>query len=186
MSNIEIFNTITSGVAIVTAIIASIYTYKSYYLSKQALEIGHREFLNKQSNFHLYLIEGFRWNTMSEPKRKILFFHCTLSNKSEISSSFTASLEIEYLRKDDSVARVTVMHDPTLLKDLPQKEISVFDKEIRMVEKSIQSRWVLFEQPQQIFNGYRIEKYGVQFIDVKGRLQQVDSYLVKEFYNETS
>lgn len=178
-------NILWTILATIAAIASAIYAYRSNVISKKALELATREYNDRQSNFSLYLINGYRWTTKDGSKKKFLLFHITVTNKSDNKNSFKADLEIEYIRTDQSVARAIVPHDARLISSIPQKELTAFSNDIRIEEKAIESKWLVFEQPKDVFKEYRIEKYTIRFTDSTGKTEITESVLLKELNNES-
>jgi hypothetical protein len=178
-------NNLWTILATIGAIASAIYAYRSNVISTKALDLATREYNDRQSNFTLYLIHGYRWTTKDGSKRKFLLFHITLKNKSENKNSFKADLEIEYIRIDKSVARVKIPHDMGLISLIPQKELTVFNNDIRIEERAIESKWLVFEQPKDVFKEYRLEKYTIRFTDPTGKFETTESVLLKELNNES-
>lgn len=111
-------------------------------------------------------------------------FHCTITNKSENKNSFKCTLEIEYLREDNSVARAIVEHNPKLTQLISQDNFTAFPYDIRLEEKGIDSRWFLFEQPNNVFSKIRIEKYTIRLTDAGGNFVVADTFIMKDLSNE--
>lgn len=169
--------------AALAAVLSAISAFRSSRFAKRALAITGQTYKDRQANFTLYLIDGFRWTFKGDDKRKFLLFHITISNKSDSKSSFKAELEIEYIREDYSVARVIMTHDENLQKLISNKSLSVFPNDIRIEEKGMQSKWLIFDQPTTVFKEHRIEKYSIKIIDTQGNSQTVDSIILKELNN---
>lgn len=170
--------------ATAAAIASAFYAYRSNSLSRKALHLGLRQYNDKQSNFSIYLINSFRWSEKNDPKRRVLMFHCTITNKSENKNSFKCTLEIEYLREDNSVARAIVEHNPKLTQLISQDNFTAFPYDIRLEEKGIDSRWFLFEQPNNVFSKIRIEKYTIRLTDAGGNFVVADTFIMKDLSNE--
>jgi hypothetical protein len=179
-SLLENFWTILASIA---AIFSAIYAYRSNRLSKSALQIANQSYQDKQANFNLYLIDGFRW-TEESTKRKFLFFHCTIKNKSENKSTYKATLEIEYIRNDNSVSRLILDHEPYLKEFIPQQTLTIFPVNIRIEEKGMESKWLIFEQPDLVLKEYRIEKYSIKVSDTSGNSESTNCFILKEMRNE--
>ncbi len=176
--------TIWAVIAAISAMIAAFSAFKSRGYAKRALNLAQRNYDDRQSDFSLYLIDAYRWTTKTTPKHKYLLFHITLMNKSDSKSSFKAELEIEYLRDDDSVARAIIPHQEKYQQETPQKLISAFPNDIRIEENGMQSKWMIFEQPQNAFGGYRIEKYSIKVTDTQGNSQAISCSIIKELADE--
>ena len=180
----ETFQTegIATKIAAFAAIISVIFAARSYVIAKKALLLAKRAYEDKQSNFSLYLIDSYRWTSKKDNTRKFLLFHITITNKSEIKSSYKAELEIEYIRSDSSVARAIILHDDKLQSLIPRK-LSVFALDIRINEKGMESKWLIFEEPASVFNEFRIEKYSIKITDIVGNSKTVESTILKELKN---
>jgi hypothetical protein len=176
--------TIWTIVAAIAAVVSAFSAFKSRGFAKRSYELAIQNHSDKQSNFSLYLIDGYRWTSREESKRKFLLFHITINNKSDSKSSFKGDIEIEYIRHDQSVARVITPHNENLKENLPQKDLSVFSNDIRVEEKGMQSKWLIFEQPTTVFNEYKIEKYSIKIIDTAGNFQTTDCYMLKDLIDE--
>lgn len=176
--------TIWTIIAAIAAIVSAYSAFKSRGFAKQSYELALKNYGDKQANFGLYLIDGYRWTNKDGNKRKFLLFYITINNKSDSKSSFSADLEIEYIRNDQSVARISTPHNESLKENLPQKNLSIFPNDIRVEEKGIQSKWMIFEQPTNVFNEHKIEKYSINIFDPIGNSQSIDCYMLKEFIDE--
>jgi hypothetical protein len=162
------------------AVLSAISAFRSSRIAKRALSITRQTYQDRQANFTLYLIDGFRWTSKENDKRKFLLFHITISNKSDSKSSYRAEVEIEYIREDNSVARVIMTHNEDLQKLILNKSLTIFSNDIRIDEKGMQSKWLIFDQPAAVFQLHRIEKYSIKITDTQGNSQTVDSILLKE------
>ena len=169
--------------AVFVAIFASISAFRSSRFAKRALAISGQTYSDRQSNFTLYLIEGCRWTSKGDSQKKLLLFHVTITNKSDSKSSFKAELEIEYIRPDDSVARAIITHDENLQSFVSNKSLAFFQNDIRIEEKGIQSKWLIFDQPATVFKECRIEKYSIKVADTQGSQHTIDSIILKELSN---
>lgn len=177
----ENFWTIISSLA---AVLSAIYAYNSNQTSKKALKYAKKSYQDKQANFYLYLIDCFRWSLKDGKKNKLLLFHCTINNKSENKSSYKVTLELEYIRDDNSVSRVIIEHDSNLLEQIPNNSLTSFANDIRIEEKGMESKWLVFEQPEIIRKEYRIEKYSVTITDIEGNSENIDCYMLKDIRYE--
>lgn len=173
--------TIIAGIC---AIISAYSAYRSRGFAKRNYELASKSYSDRQSNFDLYLVDSYRWVSDNAEKKKFLLFHITIHNKSDSKNSFKGELEIEYLRNDNSISRVIVSHNESYLPEIPQNNISSFPNDIRIEEKAMQSKWLIFEQPTNLFKGYRIEKYEIKVSDIQGNIKSVESALIKELSNE--
>lgn len=166
--------------AAMAAVLSAFYSMRSNIIAKKALTIAKKEFENKQSNFDLYYIDGYRQRPKGQQDKKILLFNLTINNKSELKNTFKASLEIEFIRQDDSVARTIIDHDPNLEKILPQNDLTVFPKDLQIEGNGMSTNWLLFEQPTDTFEEYRIEKYTIKVNDIHQNEQTAATSLLKD------
>ena len=152
--------------ALLVAIMSAFYSYRNGNIAKKAMKIAEQGFLNKQSSFSLYLIDGFRVVRKNDVFKKILLFHVSINNKSENKNSFKALLEMDFIREDNSIVKIVAQHTLQLKKFIPQKDLTLFDEDIRLDEKNIQSKWLIFEQPTTAVEKYRIDKYTIRSEEV--------------------
>jgi hypothetical protein len=176
--------TIWVVLAAIAAVVSAYSAFKSRGFAKKSYKLAMQNYSDKQANFSLYLIDSYRWTSKDESKRKFLLFNITISNKSDTKNSFKADLEIEYVRTDESVARVITPHNENLKENLAQINLSMFSNDIRVEEKGMQSKWLVFEQPTSVFKEFKIEKYSIKVIDTAGNLQTTDCYMLKDLINE--
>lgn len=168
-------------VAAMTAIISLYFAYRSYIVSKKALKLSLKQHSENQSDFDLYFNEGFRFNARNgETVKRLLLFHLTIRNKSKFRNTLRADLEIEYLRTDDSVNRMTIEHNPELQNFLKEKSLTVFSIDIELEAKSTSTKWLIFEQPNIIDSTYRIENYRLKLIDIDKKISFVETVLIKD------
>ncbi|WP_090602263.1 hypothetical protein [Parapedobacter koreensis] len=175
--------TIWTVIAVAATIISAFSAYQSRGFAKKSYELAQQNYGDRQADFSLYLHEAYRWSTQAEPIKKILLFHVAVFNKSDSKSSFKADLEIEYIRDDDSVARVIIHHNENHKSEIPKDSISAFPNDIRVEERGMMSKWLMFEQPQNAFAGYRIDKYTIKVTDTQGNCQTSECSIIKEFAN---
>ncbi|NEM98502.1 hypothetical protein [Pontibacter burrus] len=74
-------------------------------------------------------------------------------------------------------------HDECLQNLISNKSLTIFANDIRIDEKGMQSKWLIFEQPTTVFKEFRIEKYSIKITDTYGNTQAVDSFILKELVN---
>lgn len=176
--------TIWTIIAALAACVSAFSAFKSRGFARRSYELAKQNYADRQANFSLYLVDSFRCTIKTEQKRKFLLFHITINNKSDSKSSFHADLEVEYIKNDQSVARVITPHNENLKDNLPQVNLSVFSNDIRVEEKGMQSKWMIFEQPTSVFTEYKIERYTIKVHDTLGNYQSTECYMLKEFIDE--
>jgi hypothetical protein len=113
-----------------------------------------------------------------------LLFQLTVKNKSELRNSLKPDLEIEYLRDDDSLARCSTDHNPTLEEYLKNKELTLFPVDIEIDAKTAISKWLIFEQPAHLNKNHRIEKFSIRLTDLNGNTSVIETVLIKDVENE--
>lgn len=172
--NIAIISLVVAGLSILISL-------RSNYFSKKALKLSQLDYSNKQPKFDLYYENGYRFliNSGSQTVR-ILVFHISIQNKSEFRNTLKASLEIEYLRENDSFARVQSEHNPELKKAISNKDITFFPKDIEIEAKTTSTKWLIFKQPDFLDKNHRIENYNIRLIDLDGNKSSVESSLIKD------
>lgn len=173
----ENFWTATAAIA---AILSALYAFNANRISKKSYKISKKSYNDKQANFKLYIIDSFRWITKGDNSRKILLFHCTINNNSENKNSYKASLTIEYVREDNSVSRIILEHNPDLKDLIKNDNLTIFHTDIRIEEKGMESKWLIFEQPNIISKKLRIEKYMIEIIDTENNKENIDCYMLKD------
>lgn len=173
--------TIIAIISAIAAIISAIVAYTSYIVARKSLKLSVKQYNENQSNFDLYYNEGFRFIAKSgKETKRLLLFHITLRNKSKFRNTFKADLEIEYLRADDSVNRLTIEHNPELQKFLKEKNLTIFPKDIELEANATSTKWVIFEQPILFDSTYRIEKYGLRLLDLSDNKSTIETVLIKD------
>lgn len=148
--------------ASIAAIVSSISAYRNS-------KFAQKNYVDKQSNFSLYIIKSFRWSSVIDSKQKFLLFNVEISNKSESKNSYKSELEIEYFRKNESRGKLKLPHNESLSKNIIKPELIFFPNEIRVDERGIQSKWLIFEQPQGFFKKNRILEYSIELTDTHGK-----------------
>jgi len=176
--NIEII------IAIVTAVIAGVALIISLWsgsMARKALRISEKQYNDKLPDFDLYFIQGFRFLVKDRQSlKRLLLFQLTVMNKSDFRNTFSAQLELEYLRDDDSFAKILLDHKPEIASLIRQKEFSIFPSDIEIDAKTTTTKWLLFEQPNYISNAHRIEKYSMRIIDVSGNQKKSEVVLIQD------
>ncbi|WP_321423977.1 hypothetical protein [uncultured Bacteroides sp.] len=168
-------------IAAIAAIVSALIAFMSYITARGALRLSKRQYNENQSNFNLYYNEGFGFiPTNGENVKRLLLFHLTIRNKSKFRNTLKADLEIEYLRADDSVNRITIEHKPELQNFLKAKSLTVFPEDIAIEANTTSTKWLIFEQPSLIDKTHRIEKYDLKLTDLNGKKSSIESVLIKD------
>ena len=179
-SNVTVFTII----GVIAAAISAFSAFKSRGYSRLSYELAMKNYNDRQANFSIYLVDSYRRKTQVDIPKKFLLFHVTVSNKSDSKNSFRADLIIEYIRSDSSVAKVIVPHNESYQKQISQTDFSTFPNDIRIDERGMLSKWLIFEQPESVFNNYRIEKYSIKLTDAQGNTNSIESSIIKELTND--
>ncbi len=169
--------------AIISALAACVSAFSAFMSRRYAgrsYKLAAKTYEDRQANFDLYLVDSYRWNTNSLPKRKFLLFHITIKNKSDSKSSYKATLDILFSNSDQSTATIVIQHDESHKNAVLNKEISAFTNDIRIEERAMQSKWLIFEQPSDVFIGYKVEKYFVIITDIHGNSKKIESVIIKD------
>ena len=168
-------------VMVVIAGVALIISFWSGTLAKKTLTLSKKQYDNKLPDFDLYFIQGFRFLAKDkETLKRLLLFQLTVKNKSEFKNTFSARLELEYLRDDDSSAKILLDHKPAIADLIQEKEFSIFPSDIEIEAKSTTTKWLIFEQPEYISTDHRIERYSMTLIDVSGNHKTSETVLIKD------
>lgn len=175
--------TIWAIIASIAAVISAASAFKSSAYAKKVYALAEKNYNDRQANFSLYLIESYRWKS-NELKKELLLFQVTISNKSDNKSSYKGDLEIEYIRTDESVARAIIPHDESLQNLIPLKGLSAFSNDIRIEEKGMQSKWLIFEEPINVLRKHKIEKYCIKISDTHGNVETANSIIIKELRHD--
>ena len=172
-------------IASITAVIIVVLTFKSLLISKKTQSISQKQYDDKQSNFSIYIINSYRYHVQDDLQKKILLFHCTINNRSENKNTYRAFLEIKYIRHDNTNTKIIIEHNPEIRKLIPQEIFSVFPVDIRMEEKAMESKWLLFIQPFEAVKFYRIDKFTVSIKDASDNVSHFEEYIIKDLKIET-
>jgi hypothetical protein len=163
------------------AVIAALFAFRSNWIAKKALEISEKQYFDNQPDFNLYYNEGYRFIAQNgDIAKRLLLFHLTIRNKSGFKNTFKSDLEIEYLRNDDSLAKLIVEHNPRLKDFLRNKDLTVFSMDIELNAKTTSTKWLIFEQPDFLDNSHRIDRYIIKLTDMNENKSCVEAVLIKD------
>jgi hypothetical protein len=167
-------------ISALAAVISAFSAYRSNRIAKIALNLSTKQYSDSQPYFSLYYNEGVRYIVHKEKVSKsLLLFHITIRNKSSFRNSFKAGLEIEFLRNDDTFAKVLTEHNPKLLELFKSSDLTVFPLDIELEAKSISTKWLIFEQPELLGKTHRIEKYEITLADMNENKSIIEAVLIK-------
>jgi hypothetical protein len=172
--SIAILALIVTILTLVCSVIYNVIFKKTYKITK-------KEHDSRNANFSLYLIDTFRL-LLKKKNKKYLCFNITINNKSITKFSYTAQLELEYIRDDDSKENIIINY--RFLNIDSVKKLTLFSEDIRLDEKGSLSGWLVFEYPAEVLKPYRISKYQIRLRDVDGNEQRVEIFLIKDIIDE--
>jgi len=168
-------------IAAFAAVISALFAYRSNRIAKRALELSEKQYNDNLPDFNSYYNEGFRFIAQNgKTVKRLLLFHLTIRNRSGFRNSLKADLEIDYLRSDDSFAKLIIEHNPKLKDFLKNKDLTVFPVDIELEAKSIATKWLIFEQPDLINKNHRIEKYKIKLTDMNENKSTIEAVLIKD------
>ncbi|WPV00040.1 hypothetical protein SNE26_28930 [Mucilaginibacter sp. cycad4] len=165
-------------IAVLTLICSIVYNL----IFKKTYKISKSDYDKKLSNFSVYLINAFRL-TIKKSSKKYLFFNITISNKATAKYTYVSTLEIEYIRDDNSKESIILDYVSADLESPLVQKLTFFSNEIRLDEKDSESKWLLYEFPN-ILKSYRISKYVIKIRDIDGNVETVDVFLIKDIKDE--
>ncbi len=180
-------NTITVSnwtiLASIAAIISAISAFRSSLFSKKSSIIAQKAYLDKQANFNIYLVRAYRYTAREQNNKKLLLFEITIKNISDSKSSFKADLEIEYAKDGFSNSKITIPHENSL-SELFKTKFSFYPNDIRIDERGLTTKWLIFEQPNDIFKSHRIDQYRIKIIDAQSNIAISELNIIHEFIDE--
>jgi hypothetical protein len=183
LENIEtLFNQHSGIIVALIALFALVCSIVYNLIFKKTYKISKDDYDKKLSKFSVYLINAFRL-TINKRNKKYLFFNITIKNKSTAKYTYTPTLEIEYIRDDNSKEYVIIDHVYTDLESPLIQKLTFFSNEIRLNEKDSESKWLLYEVPN-ILKSYRMSKYIIKVSDIDGNVETVDVFLIKDIKDE--
>ncbi|WP_041366649.1 hypothetical protein [Methylophaga frappieri] len=177
---------IIAGFAAVAAWIAALFAFRSYRVSKRALELAELQNDSLRSNISAYLADSFRAYNSALREGKYIF-SIAYANKSEASDSITEiSLETFYVNSKDRVGHLISAHEENAEKWLSggAKPASL---PIVIQPRSSVTGWFVFGIPPIAEGSKRVEKYRVVARNANGEEVSVESYILREMkYEEIS
>ncbi len=178
-------NLIIACIAAVAAWIAAIFAYRSYIVSKRALELAESENYAKKSNIAAYLADSFKVYDPNKKQGKYVF-SIAYSNKSEANDSISlVRLETFYVNSSHRVNHMITAHEQD-----SQKWLSGNAKPaklpINIKSRSSVTSWFVFGVPSVAEEAQRIEKYRVVAKNAIGEEATVESYILREIEYEKS
>gem|GEM_PF-3837711 len=167
--------------ALIIAAVSALFSLYSSIIANRAYRLAFREFESKKSKFSLSTIDSFRALVKSKQEtRKLLLFNITLKNLSSTKNSFKANVEIVYIRKDDSVGKVVLNHDPDLSALISNKKFNILPLDIKVNENDTITGWLIFKQPSLITDEFVIEKYILELTDSHNTKENNEILLLRD------
>ena len=177
---------VIAGIAAAAAWVAAMFAYRSYRVSKRALELAESQNEALKTNISAYLSDSFR---AYDPVRKEgkYIFSIAYSNKSEANDSITeVSLETFYVNSKGRISHLISEHEQNSQKWL-SGEAKPASLPIIIPPRSSATNWFVFGVPAVAEGSKRIEKYRVVARNGYGEEVAVESYILREIeYGETS
>ncbi|HEY2584074.1 MAG TPA: hypothetical protein VGI43_19855 [Mucilaginibacter sp.] len=170
-------------IAVIIAALALLCSIWYNRIFKKTYKLAKLEHESKLSNFSVYLVDAFRLS-INDSSKKYILFNITVSNKSTSKYSFAASLEIQYVRSDNSREHMLFDYIDLDIKSVIGKKLTFFPRDIKLDEKTLESKWLVFEYPINILKSYRIEKYIVKIKDIEGNYKNSEVFLLKDIKDE--
>lgn len=176
-------NPIAAIVSILFGVIGILISYNRYIVANKSHKLSKSNSENGKARFNIYLEKSFRVLLRKNKGRKIILFNIRINNQSSTKNTFKSTLEIYYHDNSETLKKVILKHEPRLHTEIPQKDLLIFEKEIRLEEKDMKNGWVIFEQTK-ILNEKIIEKYIIKIEDSHKNHADVQAYLIKEIIHE--
>ncbi len=177
---------IIAGLAALAAWVAAAFSYKSYRVSKRALDLSESQNEALKTNIVAYLADSFRaYDPIKEEGKYI--FSIAYSNRSEASDSITeVYLETFYVNSNDRVSHLISQHEECSREWLTGGAEPA-SLPIIITPRSSITKWFIFKVPAVAENSKRVEKYRVVARNAHGDEFTVQSYILREIkYEETS
>lgn len=177
---------IVAGFSAIAAWMAALFAYRSYRVSKRALELAEQKNDSLKTNIAAYLADSFR-SYNSELKKGKYIFSIAYTNKSDAPDSIIeVSLETYYVNSQDRVSHLISAHEENSGEWLSGNAKPVSLPSIIQPRSSV-TGWFVFGVPSIAEDSKRIEKYRVVARNGNGEEIVVESYILREIkYEENS
>lgn len=177
------YESMITGLAAIAAWLAALFAYRSYQISKRALELAESESDAKKSNIAAYLADSFRIYDRNRNQGKYIF-SIAYSNKSDADDSITeVHLETFYVNSKNRVSHLISSHEPNSGEWL-SGNVKPAKLPLNIRSRSSVTNWFIFGAPSIADKAQRIEKYRVVARNGKGEEVTVESYILREIKYE--
>lgn len=172
-------NSIFAGLSAVAGLLAALFAYRSYKLSKKALAIAESESDAKKANITVYLADSFRVYDTDRKKGKYIF-SIAYFNKSDMDDSITEiHLEIFYVNSANKVSHLMSSHEPDSAEWLSGNAAAA-SLPLNIKSRSSVTSWFVFGALSVVEKAQRIAKYRVVARNGQGKEVSVESYILRE------
>jgi len=178
-------NTLVAGSAAIAAWLATLFSYRSYIVSKKALLLAESENDARKSNITAYLADSFKVYGHKEKQHKYIF-SITYANKSEANDSITeVFLETHYVNSRNRVSYLISPHEEDSSNILSGKAQPA-KLPINIQARSSITNWFVFSIPTVVKEAKKINKYRVIARNSNSVEVFVESYILREIEYEKS
>lgn len=174
---------VIAGFAAIAAWLAALFAYRSYRVSKRALELAEQQNNSLKTNIAAYLADSFR-SYNSDLKKGKYIFSIAYTNRSDAPDSIIeVSLETFYVNAQNRVSHLISAHEEGSGEWLSgnAKPASL---PIIIQPRSSVTGWFVFGVPPIAQDSKRIEKYRVVAKNGNGEEIAVESYILREIKYE--
>lgn len=173
------FESILTGLAAIAAWVAALVAYRSYRVSKKALELSELESNAKKSNIAVYLADSFRIYDRKRKQGKYIF-SIAYSNKSDSDDAITeVDLETFYITSGNRVNHLICSHEQDTSEWL-SGDAKPAKLPLNIQARSSVTSWFVFGTLSITEKAQRIEKYRVVARNGKGQEVAVESFILRE------
>ncbi|MBY6191909.1 hypothetical protein KUV22_15885 [Microbulbifer agarilyticus] len=163
-----------------TAILSAIYAMRGNHIAKRALSIAEEENQSKKEGLSAYLIEGI--NYVNEENNYVFAFNLSIINRASVSNSAQRiELIITYIRHNNSAGNIILQHDSSLSQSIHGHKVTPFAQVVEVPAKYACTNWCLFSHHDTARRLGRIDKYTLRITDTAGEVNEIDSYLIREY-----
>jgi hypothetical protein len=165
--------------AVSAAWVAALFAYRSFKVTKRALELAESESAAKKSNITAYLADSFRV-VQQESGDSRYVFSIAYSNKSETNDSITEiQLETFYVNSANRLNHLISAHEPSSDQWLVGSAKPAI-LPINIPARSAMTNWFVFGIPAVAEDAKQIKKYRVVARNSIGQEAVVESYILRK------
>jgi hypothetical protein len=178
-------NSLVAGSAAIAAWFATLFSYRSYIVSKKALLLAESENDARKSNITAYRADSFKIYDYKEKQHKYIF-SIAYANKSEANDSITeVFLETHYVNSRNRVSYLISPHDEGSSHCL-SGEAQPAKLPINIQARSSITNWFVFSIPTVVKEAKKTNKYRVVARNNSGEEVFVEAYILREIEYEKS